>query len=203
MEPVSWEAIRAALVSRPPQKVTDPVAARAAVAVVLRDGPGHIEILFIRRADHPADPWSGQMAFPGGRAEPGDADLRDTALRETREETGIDLQVAAEHLGDLDEVRASARMRPLDLAISPFVYRLRRDVPPTLSAEVRSVHWLPLDDLLGPTRRSTMDYQHQGDTLQFPCLRVEELVIWGLTYRMFMSFQERFGPASAAMEPRP
>ena len=194
MGPVSWQDVRAALLSRPPQKVLEPVTAHAAVAVVLRDGPGRIEILFIRRAEHPSDPWSGQMAFPGGRAEKGDPDLRATALRETWEETGIDLTTAAEHLGELDEVRAMARMRPLDLAISPFVFHLQRDVTLTLSDEVRSVHWLPLDDLLGPTRRSTLDYHHQGDTLQFPCLRVEELVIWGLTYRMFMSFQERFGP---------
>jgi len=197
MERVSWQDIRAALRSRPPQRVADPVTARAAVAVVLRERAGAIEILFIRRAEHPADPWSGQMAFPGGRAEPGDADLRSTALRETREEVGLHLETDAEDLGALDEVRAVARMRPLDLAISPFVFQLRAEAAPAVSAEVRSVHWLPLDDLLGPSRRSTMDYQHQGDTLQFPCLRVEELVIWGLTYRMFMSFQERFRPAGA------
>jgi 8-oxo-dGTP pyrophosphatase MutT (NUDIX family) len=197
MERVSWQDIRAALQSRPPQRVADPVTARAAVAVVLRERAGAIEILFIRRAEHPADPWSGQMAFPGGRAEPGDADLRATALRETREEVGLHLETDAEHLGALDEVRAVARMRPLDLAISPFVFQLRAEAAPAVSAEVRSVHWLPLDDLLGPSRRSTMDYQHQGDTLQFPCLRVEELVIWGLTYRMFMSLEERFRPAGA------
>jgi 8-oxo-dGTP pyrophosphatase MutT (NUDIX family) len=200
MERVGWQDIRAALVSRPPQRVTEPVTARAAVAVVLRERSGAIEILFIRRAEHPADPWSGQMAFPGGRAEPGDADLRATALRETREEVGFDLALEAEDLGALDEVRAVARMRPLDLAISPFVFRLCGEAAPALSAEVRSVHWLPLDDLLGPSRRSTMDYQHQGDTLQFPCLRVEELVIWGLTYRMFMSFQERFRPGAPDRE---
>jgi 8-oxo-dGTP pyrophosphatase MutT (NUDIX family) len=203
MERVGWPDVRAALQSRPPQKVMETVSARAAVAVVLRDGPGRIEILFIRRAEHPADPWSGHMAFPGGRAEPGDADLRATARRETLEETGIDLEAAAEHLGELDEIRAMARMRPLDFAISPFVYRLRSDVAPAPSHEVRSLHWFPLDELLGPTRRSTMDYDHQGDTLQFPCLRVEELVIWGLTYRMFMSFQERFGPREPDAEVEP
>ena len=201
MERVGWQDIRAALQSRPPQRVVDPVAARAAVAVGLRERAGAIEILFIRRAEHPADPWSGQMAFPGGRAEQGDVDLKATALRETLEEVGLDLETQAEPLGALDEVRAMARMRPLDLAISPFVFRLQRDAAPELSREVRSVHWLPLDELLGPSRRSTMDYQHQGDTLQFPCLRVEELVIWGLTYRMFMSFQERFRPADPDGEP--
>jgi 8-oxo-dGTP pyrophosphatase MutT (NUDIX family) len=201
VERVGWPDIRAALLSRPSQRVVEPVTARAAVAVVLRDGPGAIEILFIRRSEHPADPWSGQMAFPGGRAEPADPDLRGTALRETREEIGIDLAADAEYLGALDEVRAMARMRPLDLAISPFVFRLHADAAPALSQEVRSLHWLPLDDLLGPSRRSTMDYQHQGDTLQFPCLRVEELVIWGLTYRMFMSFQERFRPPTPGADP--
>jgi 8-oxo-dGTP pyrophosphatase MutT (NUDIX family) len=197
MERVSWPDIRAALQSRPAQPVVDPVRSRAAVAVVLRDHAGAIDILFIRRAEHPADPWSGQMAFPGGRAEPGDADLRATALRETLEEIGVDLAAEADYLGPLDEVRAMARLRPMDLAISPFVFRLRGAFEPHLSDEVRSLHWLPLDDLLGPNNRSTLDYQHQGDTLQFPCLRVEELVIWGLTYRMFMSFQERFGPSGA------
>jgi 8-oxo-dGTP pyrophosphatase MutT (NUDIX family) len=201
MERVSWPDIRAALQSRPPQAVVEPAGARAAVAVVLRDGPGTIEILFIRRAEHPADPWSGQMAFPGGRAEKGDADACATALRETREEIGVDLAAEAEYLGALDEVRAMARLRPVDLAISPFVFRLRRPIEPHLSDEVRSVHWLPLDELLGPNTRSTMDYQHQGDTLQFPCLRVEELVIWGLTYRMFMSFQERFRPSDSGPAP--
>ena len=201
MERVSWPDIRAALRSRPPERVVEPVTARAAVAVVLRDGPAAIEILFIRRAEHPQDPWSGQMAFPGGRAEPADADPRATAVRETCEEIGIDLGSAAEDLGALDEVRAVARMRPLDLAISPFVFRLRGTAAPALSAEVRSLHWFPLGDLLGPSRRSTMDYVHQGDTLQFPCLRVEELVIWGLTYRMFMSFRDRFRPAASGSPP--
>jgi len=155
-------------------------------------------VLFIRRAEHPQDPWSGQMAFPGGRAEPGDADLRATAVRETREEIGVDLARAADFLGSLDEVRAMARMRPMSLTITPFVFRLREPFEPALSDEVTSLHWLPLGELLGTARRSTMDYAHQGVSMQFPCLRVDELVIWGLTYRMFMSFQERFPGARSA-----
>ena len=192
MDP-TWEGVRAAVAAREARPVPpDPLSSRAAVAMILRDGTSGIEVLFIRRAEHPQDPWSGQMAFPGGRAEPGDADLRATAVRETREEIGVDLAEAAEYLGALDEVQAVARMRPMNLSIAPFVFRLRESFEPVLSGEVRSLHWLPLDDLLGTARRSTMDYAHQGVSLSFPCLRVDDLVIWGLTYRMFMSVQERF-----------
>jgi 8-oxo-dGTP pyrophosphatase MutT (NUDIX family) len=189
----TWDDVRTALAAREPAQVADAAQARAAVAVILRDGTGGIEVLFIRRAEHPQDPWSGQIAFPGGRTEPADADLRTTAIRETQEEIGVDLAAAAELLGGLDEVRAVARLRPMNLTITPFVFRLHEPFEPVLSGEVRSLHWLPLGELLGSARRSTMDYAHQGVSMQFPCLRVDELVIWGLTYRMFMSFQERFG----------
>lgn len=196
---LTWDRIEGALLSRPPGRVADPVSAKAAVALILREGAAGIEILFIRRAEHPQDPWSGQMAFPGGRAEPGEIDLKATAIRETAEEIGIDLQGVAECLGEIDEVRAMARLRPASLTITPFVFRLRGDAKPAPGSEVRSVHWIPLDDLLAAERRSVMDYVHQGATLQFPCLRVEDLVIWGLTYRMFMSFQERWLPSPAGL----
>lgn len=168
---------------------------RAAVALILREANAGIEILFIRRAEDPRDPWSGQMAFPGGRAEPGDGDLRATAVRETLEEIGLDLAASAQELGALDEVRAMARMQPMDLVISPFVFRVHGSVEVRPSAEVRSVHWLLLEDLLGPRFRSSLRYPHDGSTLEFPCLRVEALVIWGLTYRMFTGFGERLAAA--------
>jgi len=191
---VTWADVTQALASRAPTQVAEEVAHRAAVAVILREGAAGLEILFIRRAEHPGDPWSGQIAFPGGRAEPGDADLRVTAIRETAEEIGLDLVAHAEPLGALDEVRAMARMRPMNLAIAPFVFRLVGNSPDlNLSPEVYSVHWLPLEELLRPDRRSLMDYVHQGTALQFPCLRIEGLVIWGLTFRMFSSLEAVLG----------
>jgi 8-oxo-dGTP pyrophosphatase MutT (NUDIX family) len=196
---IGWDAVERAVLERAPARPSESFAARAAVALILREGVDGIEVLFIRRADHPQDPWSGQMAFPGGRAEPGENDLVATAMRETLEEVGIDLRREAALLGALDEVRAMARMRPVDLAISPFVFRLRGDPTPQPGPEVRSVHWFPLASLLAAGARSTFDYADQGATLQFPCLRLDELVIWGLTYRMFMSFGDRLiGPDEPA-----
>lgn len=185
-----WEALRGAL-SRPPVRVDDPKLRRAAVALVLR-GSGHgDELLFIRRAQHPRDPWSGQMGFPGGRAEPGDEGPLHTALRETREEVGVDLTRDAEPLGALDEVRAMARLRPQNLVIAPFVFRLTRDVETRPSGEVDGVFWLPLDRLLDPAAHGELPYEHEGATLRFPCLRIDDLVIWGLTYRMFEDLRAR------------
>jgi len=199
---LGWDDVRSALGSRPPARVGE-VGGRAAVALVLRDGPAGVELLFIRRAEHPEDPWSGQMAFPGGRSEPGDADSLATAVRETEEEIGVDLSRAAEYLGALDEVRAMARLRPVDLAIAPFVYRLWGHTDLRPNHEVRSVHWIPLDELVREDRRSVMDYPYEGSTLQFPCLRVEDVVIWGLTYRMFQGFQERFPARDEGSAPEP
>lgn len=194
---MDWAEIRAALAVRPAERVTDAVRSRAAVAIVLRDGTEGLEALFIRRAEHPRDPWSGQVAFPGGRSEPGDDDLVATARRETLEEIGLDLERSAELLGPLDEVRAMARLRPMDLSIMPFVFRLREAVPTTLSPEVTSLHWLPLGALLDPAAGSTTEYVHEATTLRFPSLDVGGLVIWGLTYRMFTGLAERLRAASS------
>jgi 8-oxo-dGTP pyrophosphatase MutT (NUDIX family) len=189
MAATTWDDVRRALALRPSTRVVEPAASRAAVALILREVARHLELLFIRRAEHDRDPWSGQMGFPGGRAEPGE-DLRSTAVREAAEE--IDLRLPADQfLGELDEIRAMARMRPMDLTIKPFVFGLREPgVPLRPSPEVTSLHWIPLDEIRGTRWRGTLELDHQGTTLNFPCLRYQGLVIWGLTYRMFTNFSE-------------
>jgi 8-oxo-dGTP pyrophosphatase MutT (NUDIX family) len=190
---IGWEGLAQRLSAHSPLRVPGDTP-RAAVALVLRDGAGSgLELLFIRRAEHEKDPWSGHMGFPGGRSEPQDEDLAATAVRETREETGLDLAEDGEPLGALDEVVALARGRPVDLVISPFVFRLRRGLGGAPSHEVVSLHWLPLERLLAPGTRSTLPYQHEERVLELPCLRIDGLVIWGLTYRMFESLRAVLG----------
>jgi 8-oxo-dGTP pyrophosphatase MutT (NUDIX family) len=190
---IEWDGVVRALGAHSPVRV-EGGAPRAAVALVLRDGAaGGIEILFIRRAEHEKDPWSGHMGFPGGRAEPGDADPEATAVRETLEETGLDLARDAEPLGALDEVKALARGRPVDLVIAPFVFRLRHRLDGGPSHEVVSLHWLSLERLLGSEARSTLPYQYEETVLELPCLRLDGLVIWGLTHRMFENLASALG----------
>jgi 8-oxo-dGTP pyrophosphatase MutT (NUDIX family) len=189
MRRTGWGDLERALGLRPPVRLDAAAAGKAAVALTFREGPAGLELLFIHRAEHPQDPWSGQMAFPGGRSEQADADLERTAIRETAEEIGIDLARAGRLLGSLDETRAMSRLRALDLTITPFVFRLLATPVPELSAEVTSVHWIPLDDLLGSGYRELMDHTHDGQRLAFPCFRIQGKTIWGLTYRMFSSLQ--------------
>jgi len=157
---------------------------RAAVATILRDGLTTAELLFIHRADDPHDPWSGHMAFPGGRVEPHDPSPLAAAVRETREEVAVELDPSAELIGRLTAVPAMARGKPLGMAVLPFVFALERPVEMRLSPEVQAVVWVPLGFLADPANRSTLIWQLDGAKVTLPCYRFGGHTIWGLTLRM-------------------
>ncbi|WP_437283971.1 NUDIX hydrolase [Sorangium sp. So ce406] len=146
--------------------------------------PGEAELLLIRRAEHPRDPWSGHMALPGGRRDAADSSLLDTAIRETREEVGIDLAAHGALLARLPDLPAVVRGRRVGLVISPFVFALGSTPELTLSDEVAEALWTPLGPLARGECASTYAYTHEGNVVHLPCLRVDERVVWGLTYRM-------------------
>jgi len=164
---------------------------RAAVAMILREGQHDdgAEILFIRRAEDPRDPWSGHMAFPGGRHDPEDGDdLFVTATRETAEELGLDLGVHAEPLGRLPDLPAIARGRPVGMVIRPYAFALRGAPLLAPNHEVAEVVWAPLGALARGELRATHPYVHEGRRLELPAHRVGERIVWGLTHQMVETF---------------
>ena len=157
---------------------------RAAVAAVLRPGAEGTELLFIHRAEDPRDPWSGHMAFPGGRVDPGDPDPMAAAIRETREEVGLELDAVGEPIGRLADMRAIGRGKPLSMVISPFVFVVNTVPPLVPNHEVAAVVWVPTDFITDRSNRETMPYRRGGLSMELPCYRYQGHLIWGLTLGM-------------------
>ena len=157
---------------------------RAAVALIIRAGEnGAPELLFIKRAEYPADPWSGQIAFPGGREEASDPTLADTAIRETREETGIDLVSDGTVIGTLDDLRPNTVRLPA-VIVRPYVVLLNRFEPLLLSDEVALAFWIPLEAFKeAPAWRDT-DILARGVQLNRRAFHHHGHIIWGMTERI-------------------
>ena len=157
---------------------------RAAVALIFRAGESGIpELLFIRRADYPADPWSGQVAFPGGREETGDVSLANTAIRETREETGLDLDHDGTVIGMLDDLRPTTTRLPA-IIVRPYVVLLKRLQELLLSDEVAMAFWVPLESLRQGSRGVTRPCWRAGVQMNRRAFHHEGQVIWGMTERI-------------------
>jgi 8-oxo-dGTP pyrophosphatase MutT (NUDIX family) len=175
--------VRRAL-ARPGIRIEDPSLRRSAVAILL--SPGR-RVWFVRRAERTGDPWSGHLAFPGGREQPDDGDLLRTATRETEEEVGLDLR-GAELLGELDDLRT----RPIrTMMIRPYLFRL--DHEPTLgtSDEVAGSHSLSLDHLLEGHGRGTMRWPVDAVGVTLPRVDFDGVRLWGLTLAMVDDLLDR------------
>ncbi|MCA9618600.1 MAG: CoA pyrophosphatase [Myxococcales bacterium] len=163
---------------------------QAAVATILSYALGDPRVLLIRRTENERDPWSGHMAFPGGRQDETDPDLVHTAKRETMEEVHVDLDLG-EHLGRLDDVRGVSRARTLDLVIVPQVFVLPELVAPIPEkGEVADALWVPLGPMLRGETMTTVRYERDGHVFELPGFRVGDHVVWGLTHRMLESLFE-------------
>ncbi len=188
------EALAAYAADADDPPVTDEDVIQAAVSVILRAHHDDVDLLLIKRAHNPRDPWSGHMALPGGRRDAADESLLDTAVRETMEETAVKLSPDRSRgfLGSLPRVMPSSPRLPR-LTIAPYVFGVPADTEARVaSREVDRVHWVSLGYLRDPGTAGTVEIDLPGGPRSFPCLRVDDEVVWGLTYRILVDLFQRF-----------
>jgi 8-oxo-dGTP pyrophosphatase MutT (NUDIX family) len=160
--------------------VNEPGLYRAAVALVIAPDPD--ALLIIRRAHHEGDPWSGHMALPGGRAESGDTDLVATAIRETREEVGIEI-ARADLIGALNDVAPRTPVLP-PIMVRPYVFVISSRPTLDLNPEVASAEWLELAVLRDPAIYRRVAVEAGGRKQQRDAFVTSQGVIWGMTERI-------------------
>ncbi len=177
--------IERALAGRAPQLAErDEPFKEAAVALIIRPCVNDdAELLFIRRSLRAGDPWSGQIGLPGGRFEPADASLEETALRETFEEVGLDLRAEGRVLGMLDEIRPRTPVLP-PIIVRPFVAVVSPDVAFVPNREVAGTFWVPLSHLRAVEAQVEYAMDVNGVRAVFPAYAVNGHVVWGLTERI-------------------
>jgi len=178
-----------------PDKSTFDSRTRAAVAMILRQADDDMEILFIERAADERDPWSGNLAFPGGKVEPGE-EPRQAAERETGEEIGLDLG-AARFLGRLTDIAGAH----LPVRVSCFVYGVQGGhMEPVLNGEVYDAFWVSMTDLTSAERHVIAPVRFAEEGFDVPAIRLPhpgKPVLWGLTYRLTIQFLELVGVVDA------
>jgi 8-oxo-dGTP pyrophosphatase MutT (NUDIX family) len=161
-----------------PVAVDDPSRRQAAVALLFVPDPDRL--LLIRRAEREGDPWSGHMALPGGRREPADQSLVETAIRETWEETGVRLGPPAAALDD------HAPLTPVlpPILVRPFAFLLDHEPPVTPSVEVAASAWVPLEVLADPAAFRPTELQVRGARHRVSGYHLDAGVLWGMTERI-------------------
>lgn len=177
-----------ALRERPGRPVDDAEhARRAAVALIHRvrgdadvSSEGEVELLLVKRATWAGDPWSGHVALPGGRRESGDSTMEETAIRETREETALDLRRSGVVLGSLDEVYPRTPVLP-PLVITPFVAVVAGTPELRLSAELADAFWVPVAALRDPGARREFVLEVAGAPRTVTGFHHGGHTVWGIT----------------------
>ena len=154
----------------------------AAVLMPIVARPDELTVLFTRRTTH-LRAHSGQISFPGGRIEEGDASEQAAALRETEEEVGIAAS-AIEVIGRLADyhTRTGFRVTPVvGLVGVPFALRVD-------AGEVDEVFEVPLSFLLDPANHQRHSRELQGRQVQYYAIPYRDYYIWGATAGMLVNF---------------
>ncbi len=186
--------LTAALERHQPREIGTPGARPASVAMIAASSASFgAEILLIQRAKRDGDPWSGHLAFPGGRVDPTDSTRRFAAERETREEVGLDLAGHAKFLGRLDDLGGAGH----PVTVSGFAYLLPTKRTLTLEdREVQDAFWVPVSRFLEHERWTEHTFTWNGRSMTLPALDLlgpGKPVLWGLTYRFIVDIMHMLG----------
>ncbi len=160
----------------------------AAVLVPIFERAGELHVVYIRRSDH-VESHRGQVAFPGGRVDPGDVTLLDAALREAREEVAIE-PATVDVLGAFPTLSTMAT----NIIVAPFAgvipgdSRLARD-----PNEVAEIFDVPMAALADPRYRGETEWQRDGRAAKSPAILYGGQTIWGLTLRITLRMLEILG----------
>ncbi len=179
------EHLRSALLGRAPQRAErDPPFHEAAVTLLLAPAANDLELLLMERAVREGDPWSGQVSLPGGRFDATDESLLATALRELREEAGVDVS-PSQVLGELDELRPRIAALP-SIIVRPYVATVDVHPPLTANDEAAALFWAPLSLLSDPARRVRRSVEARGLRMQVEGIDLGGRLLWGMTDRILM-----------------
>ena len=164
----------------------------AAVALVFRVQGGDIELLFMQRAIHPNDPWSGHIAFPGGACEVEDQHTLATALRETHEELGLNL-TESEWFGGLDYAYGPVIDQDKRVCLAPHVFLVKQNQSLILNEEAQDAFWIPITRLVLQEHIRTFPHKELPNFTMYGIdLGIHSVpLLWGLTLRVLYDFFEK------------
>ena len=196
----SIEQIRSAL-SAPEPAESAPATRRASVAIVLAGDSDARSVCFVERASRPGDPWSGDVAFPGGWAKHEDESLRAAAMRETHEEIGLAL-ADTHHVGDIAPMRIPRVRSGIGLlGTSVFYVGESRPGLRLEQREIADAFWVPIAHLHHPDNRTVVHWARSGPPRPRPAIMFDGRVIWGLTYRVLARFSDLMTGGRSPLDP--
>lgn len=159
----------------------------ASVMAMLREARDGYSMLFIKRREYVNDLFSGHMAFPGGKMQKGDRSKLETAIRETLEETGIDLKKNGRILGELDDV-SPVNPKANQYIVTPYLALVGEDTLVKPNEEVAEFVWIPLSDFRDEETLEIKVIEKYGMKLEDFTFRYQNYVIWGMTARILRQF---------------
>lgn len=160
---------------------------KAAVAMLLKESQEKVQALFIERAADERDPWSGHIAFPGGKIEHGETSQQ-AAERETAEEIGLELE-SQQRIGQLSDIIGTN----LPVQVSCHVYAVSGELDIKINNEVKDHFWVSFSDLYNQKRHCNKIVTFGASSFEVPAIQLPIMtkpVLWGITYRLVMQLHK-------------